>query len=222
MRFWYDGFLHRHPNITERWSTTQKKIRIDAEKNTAVIQHYYNLLSEYKDLPPQQKYAGDESGFDGDTSRCRKSVVPTGAPRPQQRGQSYTSHSAIMLIGNAAGDTIPGMIMLSGKLFDPSYALQAPSNWMIGFQENGYFMAQHFLDVLSHLVNNAVKERPLLFIVDGAKAHVDVKALNYAIENKIHILCLPPNTTHFLQVHDVSVFGPLKQRWNMGCMELKM
>ena len=40
-----------------------------------------------------------------------------------------------------------------------------------------------------------------------------------AIQHDIHILCLPPHTTHALQPLDRSVFGPLNKAFNTVCSE---
>jgi hypothetical protein len=38
-----------------------------------------------------------------------------------------------------------------------------------------------------------------LLIVDGHASHFTQSFLEYARENNIHVLCLPPHTTHALQ-----------------------
>lgn len=82
-----------------------------------------------------------------------------------------------------------------------------------GAQKNGYFAADHTLNVLQHFVRHAVATRPLLLILNGASSHVGEKMLQYAKANSIHILCLPSHTTHLLQVADVAVFHPFKAYW---------
>lgn len=59
-------------------------------------------------------------------------------------------------------------------------------------------------------------------IIDGAKAHCSLDALQYAVDHGIHILCLPPHTSHFLQVADLSIFGPFKSAWNEVCADHKL
>jgi DDE superfamily endonuclease len=41
-----------------------------------------------------------------------------------------------------------------------------------------------------------------------------------ALENNIHIFCLPPHTTHRLQPLDVGVFGPLQAAWQNWCNDI--
>ena len=53
----------------------------------------------------------------------------------------------------------------------------------------------------------------MLLIFDGHHSHISLELIELARENNIHLLCLPPHTTHLLQPLDVGVFGPLKQAW---------
>jgi hypothetical protein len=51
-------------------------------------------------------------------------------------------------------------------------------------------------DPPTHQVANG---RARLLIVDGHTSHFTQGFLEYAKENNIHVLCLPPHTTHALQ-----------------------
>jgi DDE superfamily endonuclease len=52
-----------------------------------------------------------------------------------------------------------------------------------------------------------------LLILDGHNSHCTFSFCNYAVDNKIIIICLPSHTTHAFQPCDVSTFGPLAQSW---------
>ena len=64
--------------------------------------------------------------------------------------------------------------------------------------------------IVQLLITQGPKEHPLLFILDGAGSHIDMSAVDFAIDNGMSVLLLPANLTHKLQVADVAVFGPLK------------
>jgi DDE superfamily endonuclease len=98
---------------------------------------------------------------------------------------------------------------------------ELPSDALVGVQESGYFIGENFLRVLQHIDQYAVSARPLLFIVDGCKGHIDLTAIDYARSKQINLLCLPSQTTHILQVADVALFGPFKRYWAAACNELK-
>lgn len=48
-----------------------------------------------------------------------------------------------------------------------------------------------------------------LIILDGHDSHISHAAIQYAVEQKIILLCLPSHTTHMIQPLDVSLFQPL-------------
>jgi hypothetical protein len=225
MRRWYENFTKRHRELGHRKSAAVKKVRLDAQVAEENIAQYFIYLAKYKDLPPSQMYAADETGLDGDGSRTPRVLAPVGMKRPSQQQDSYREHTSFLHIANAAGTTLPMIVIFKGKEKADLESIQqlaqlAPdAQW--GAQENGYFIGEHFMDVLAHFEKHATAKRPLLFIMDGAKGHVDDLAAQWARERDIHILLLPSNLTHLLQVADLSVFRPFKQFWKNECHQLK-
>ena len=55
--------------------------------------------------------------------------------------------------------------------------------------------------------------RPLLLIVDGHAAHVNLNVVHLLKENQIVCLMLPPHSTHCLQPIDVVLFNNVKTDW---------
>src|SRR5437588_9128039 len=49
-----------------------------------------------------------------------------------------------------------------------------------------------------------------ILIIDGHKTHIQLRTLEYAYENKILCLCLPPHSTHLMQPLDVGIFSVLQ------------
>jgi hypothetical protein len=219
---WYRGFKRRHPGLTERICQDISKQRITAQQNEANIANYFHLLSAFRELPRSQIYAGDETGLDGDGARRPRVVTQCGIARVTQELDSYREHTSLMHIGNAAGKTLPLIFIFKGQQIDQAVIPLLPSDALVGCQESGYFTGQNFLRILQHLNQHSDQEhRPLLFIVDGAKSHIDLAAIDLARSKQINILCLPSQTTHLLQVADVALFGPFKQYWKTACEELK-
>jgi hypothetical protein len=221
MRTWYKKFKKRHPAVTERICQNISKQRISAQANAGNIAHYFTLLSQFIHLPPSQIYAGDETGLDGDGDREHTALVQVGSQRPTQELDSYREHTSLMHIGNAEGESLPIIFIFKGKAIDQTVLSQIPDDALVGYQDNGYFTGAHFLRVLQHLDEHGCQTRPLLFIIDGAKGHIDLAALNFAVGRGIQVLCLPSNSTHILQVADVAVFRPFKMMWSSACETLK-
>jgi hypothetical protein len=222
MRGWFEGFMRRHPHLTSRISQGVKEVRLTAQANEDNIANYFRLLKQFIHLRPEQIYAADETGLDGDGARKPKVIVPKGTKRPTQQQDSYREHTSILHIGSAAGDSHPMAVMFKGTdKLDVNLMKQLPAGAVAGVQKNGYFTSDSFMSVLEHFHRYAVPARPVLLIIDGAKAHLDDSAVRFAKSEQIDILCLPSNTTHLLQVADVSLFRPFKLYWQAGCKALK-
>ena len=65
-----------------------------------------------------------------------------------------------------------------------------------------------FVDTLQHLHERTGSsvENKIVLIMDNAECHMNIHAVEYAIEHGIVIVTLPPHTTGKLQPLDVSVF----------------
>jgi hypothetical protein len=96
-------------------SANVKKVRLTAQTEDKNIASYFNKLSDFKDLPPEQIYAADETGFDGDGARRATVLAPTNMQRPAQVQDSYREHTSLLHIGNAAGDSLPMIWVFKGK-----------------------------------------------------------------------------------------------------------
>jgi DDE superfamily endonuclease len=56
--------------------------------------------------------------------------------------------------------------------------------------------------------------RPLLLILDGHAAHVNINIIRLMQEHQIICLILPPHSTHALQPIDVVLFNTVKNDWS--------
>lgn len=57
-------------------------------------------------------------------------------------------------------------------------------------------------------------EKPVLLIVDGHSSHKNLSNIKFAKTNNIHMISLPPHTTHKLQPLDRTYMEPLKAKYN--------
>jgi hypothetical protein len=63
-------------------------------------------------------------------------------------------------------------------------------------------------------------DEPILLILDGHGSHDTDEFVRIALEHSIHVLQLPPHTTHKTQPLDVGCFGPVKTAWLNRCDEV--
>ncbi|CAH2000355.1 unnamed protein product [Acanthoscelides obtectus] len=76
--------------------------------------------------------------------------------------------------------------------------------------------ADNFVNCLDHFIKHtkSSKENKCILVLDNHESHISPKALEKCKLNDMHLLTLPPHTSHQLQPLDVSVFGPLKRYYN--------
>lgn len=224
MKHWYSAFKARHPEISRRIAENMSKARLTAQQKEQNIASFFAKLEAFKSLPAEQLYAADETGLDGDGARREEVLAPTGTRRVFQKLESYREHTSILHVGNAAGISHPPVIIFKGKKLDADVGAQIAEHdpqAMYGAQENGYFLAEHSLQILVHFEKYLCASRPVLLIMDGAHCHIDRATAEFALSKQIHILLLPAHTTHILQVADVSLFAPFKHYWKAECIQLK-
>ena len=131
---------------------------------------------------------------------------------------------SIMTCINAAGSYIPNLYIFKKKtkpLID--YINNSEVGVVMAYQENGYMIAEIFLDWLMHFKNNVprgiTKENKHLLILDGHASHVTNEAIQFGIENGLDILTLPSHCFHEMQPLDVAIFHPFKL--NLGMEKLQ-
>lgn len=146
MKHWYTSFRMRHPDLSQRLSQQTEKQRVDAQRDTASISHYFSILKQFQHLPAAQIYAADETGLDGDSARQKKVLIPKGAARAHTRGKSYAEHTYILSACCADGTSLPPAFVFKGdpKKIDRLIVSQLPTGARYVQQRKGYFLKTHF------------------------------------------------------------------------------
>ena len=115
--------------------------------------------------------------------------------------------------GNAAGQVLPPLIIFDAKNIRQAWMKNEVPGSMYGSSDNGWINTDLFESWFYELfLPNAVKNRPLLLLLDGHSTHYQPEIIKLAKEHDVIILCLPPHTTHSTRPHDCGVFSPLKSQ----------
>jgi DDE superfamily endonuclease len=117
---------------------------------------------------------------------------------------------------SANGICLPPYVIYKSKHL---YDTWCPKNVIRGAMFNrtysGWIDEDRFYDYFKNLFIPQTKhvQRPLLLIVDGHTSHLSIKTAQLAIENEIHMVCLPAHATHLLQPLDVYTLKYVKTQW---------
>lgn len=218
---WYKAFLRRHPDVSERVSSSLGRQRAIVTPETihkwfGDLQCY--LMSEVPDWAalvndPRRFFNCDESGF----PLCPKSgkvLAPTGAKHVYEVTSSKTQITVLATF-NAVGDYLPPMIVYPGKRLR-DVGQDGFTEAMYAQTETGWMTAEVFLEFL-HSFHSFCRSKsfsfPVILFVDGHSTHLSHDCASFCSENNILLYCFPPNATHVLQPADHALFSPLKTSW---------
>ena len=80
------------------------------------------------------------------------------------------------------------------------------------------FFTRWFHDIFLPETNNISKGEPRLLIYDGLNSHISYEVARSAVDHNVHLLVLPPHSSHALQPLDVGVFKSTKTCWSTTCL----
>ena len=218
---WWTRFKERHPQLSLRTADPLSMSRANS-LSQATIDAYFNLLEEMlKENQLLDKasriYNMDESGMPL-SHKQPKRIAERGARKVHSRASGDKSQITIVACANAAGSTLPPMVIFKGERLNADYTKNQVPNTLYGMSKQGWIDSGLFYLWLRELfLKNIPPIRPVLLLLDGHSTHYTPEALREAQKEGVIILCLPPNTTHAAQPLDVSFFGPLKKHWSSVC-----
>lgn len=221
-RAWFEGFQRRHPNLTLRKPQPLSYCRA-ASSNQATIDDFFaklgamygrlNLISK-----PMYIYNADETGISV-VHKPGKVVAQLGRSNvysitSAERGKTHT----VLTCVSASGHAIPPMMVYPRKKCVPDNLRDgAVPGTLFTNSESGWINADLCLEWFKFFLEQIPFARPILLILDGHTSHTSIELIDLARENKIHLLCLPPHTTHILQPLDVGVFKSFKANFSKAC-----
>lgn len=124
-----------------------------------------------------------------------------------ERGKLTT----IICCYNATGFFIPPFFIYSRKKISRRLLNGSPLGTVATcITDNGWANGPKFLDWLQHFVENCrpTLKQKVILILDNHESHIE--ALEYARENGVIFLSLPPHTTHCMQPLYHCIYGPFE------------
>ena len=124
--------------------------------------------------------------------------------------------TTILLTISAGGICLPPYVIYKSKCLYDTWCLQNVIRGAVyNRTESGWINEDTFFDYMKNMFISQTKHipRPLLLIFDGHTSHLSLKTARLAIDNHIHLLCLPVHATHLLQSLDVYTLKYVKAQW---------
>lgn len=218
---WLSGFLERNPQLSVRTPEATSLARARAFNELTMKEYFSNL----ENLLQSTKVNGARI-FNLDESGCttvqkvpkvigEKGVKQVGQITSRERGELVT----ICGIVSASGIALPPAFVFPRKRFREVFLAGAPEGTLALVSDSGWMNSTIFIKVIEHVVANTKpnKEDPIVLVLDNHESHLSLDVLEYAESHGVHILTLPPHTSHKTQPLDRCVFGPMKKFFNDEC-----
>lgn len=132
-----------------------------------------------------------------------------------ERGETMT----IVCAMSAAGNFVPPALIFPRKRMKAELMDGAPPQSIGMISDSGYMNTSLFLDWLKHFEAHvrADADHPVLLIMDNHSSHRSLEAILFCRENNIHLLTIPPHSSHRIQPLDRCYFKALKTFYATEC-----
>ena len=151
----------------------------------------------------------DETGF-CTAQVCQRIIAKRGDKAVQGTiGGSGREYFTVLGAGSASGVRLPPYFVYKGKNLWSRWMTGGSAGSLYSVSDSGWMEGPNFKQWVEKMFLPAVKhltsKNLVLLIFDSHHSHISFELIELARKNNIHLLCLPPHTTHLLQ--------PLKQAW---------
>jgi hypothetical protein len=217
-KYWVTGFLRRNKRIKTLKSKGIDQKRIGRSRPD-LIRRFFDLLDQpgVKSIPPRNRWNFDETGvFQG--LGTNGLVVGQSQLRSTIKKQPFDLNWITIIEAISATEScLSPLVILKGKDVQHQWfpeELDYLTNWQFTTSEKGWTNDAIGLEWLKKVFlpgsKPAKTNEKRLLILDGHGSHITPDFMRICVTNRVHLLYLPPHTSHVLQPLDISVFGPLK------------
>lgn len=214
---WLKLFLARHSNLSFRRPTGTSIARLKGfNKESVTI--FFNLLEKEMDdfkYLASNIYNVDETGISVLPNKMPQILSPKGKKQiavvtSAERGSTITC----IICMNAAGSFVPPMMIFPRKRDHPLLMNGAPAGSIHACHPSGWIQAELFTKWFKHFLETTKPSAtsPVLLILDGHTSHTrNIEVIDLARKNNVHLLSIPPHSSHKIQPLDKTFMGPLKK-----------
>ena len=150
---------------------------------------------------------GRKPGF----KQCQRKSCTWGGNKPLYSTVStdQSETSTVLSFVNAVGCVCPLLVIHKGQWVQTNWSDSMPHFIKLAATSKGYIMKHQFhqysICFVQYLVKNSHLDCPHLLIIDSHKSHMyNLVFFEEMKENNIHIMAIPPYTSHILQLLDLT------------------
>jgi hypothetical protein len=223
---WLTAFKRRWPALrTGRGKPIESK-RVAALTPAIVDDHFdqYEKQVIRNSVEPANTWNMDELGYQKGQCQGEIFVYNKDIGRTVISRNDTTTWTTILECSNACGDSMPPFLIHSGKelyrrdLPDPIEDEDIYPGWYFTVSPKGWTNDVLAVEWLEKVFIPIAKERargaPVALILDGHGSHCTGAFLYRCWQKDIHLVYLPPHTSHILQPQDLGTYSSLKKYYS--------
>ncbi|KAJ8932986.1 hypothetical protein NQ318_011201 [Aromia moschata] len=196
---WIYSFMRRYPQLSFRKPEATSLSRVTAF-NRGEMDVFFNnleLLFEKYHFEVHRIYNVDETGI--------STVHNPGRILARKRRE--------------ARQYIPPMFIFKRMRMKDGLEKNGPAGAIYKCSKSGWITEELFTEWLQHFAKyaNATPEQPILLILDNHSTHSSLASYTFCRNSGIHLLSLPPHTSHRTHPLDVTFFKSLKTAYHQEC-----
>ena len=218
---WVNQFIKRNPSIKAQRSQRIDSLRINGASTDIIKQWFRHLaIPKIKTIKPANRWNMDEAGLlegQGSNGIVLGSSESRAILKTQPGSRIWTSFIECI---SATGQTLSPLVIFRGKTLQQQWFppdLLKYDHWNFTASPNGWTSDAIAVEWLKKIFIPSTKpqdpQEARLLIFDGHRSHESTEFMFTCFENNIHLLFLPPHSSHVLQPLDISIFSPLKRAY---------
>lgn len=184
----------------------------------AFFDDFENLVLQLGIVDPDYIWNVDETGVD-DIPKSRKVVGPKHVDLVQTVSGEKGDRYSIVTYVNAAGFSLPPMVIFKGKRYNPKWEENCPEGVLIRNSPKGYINKRLFYEYgkvfVKYLYDNNLLGRPHVILMDNHHAHLfNYRYLDMMFKRNLKVMGIPPHSSSLTQCLDKMPFRSFKDNWN--------
>ena len=187
------------------------------------FKEYAEVLKKLHIESPEYIWSGDETGVQT-VPREELYLGEVNEPLYSTVSADQGEMSTVLSFVNAVGRVCPPLVLHKGQRVQAKWSDSMPHFIKLAATSKGYIMKHQFHQYSIRFVQYLAKirhlDRPHLLIIDSHKSHVyNLAFFDQMKENNIHVMAIPPHTSHILQPLDSTPFVQFKHNWQAKLLE---
>ena len=223
---WAKYFVKRHPKILVKKAKNLSSACAMCANEINVknwFKEYEKVLADLNITSPEQIWSGDETGVQN-VPKEEYVLAQKWISANQIVSGEQGEMSTILTFVNGIGDVCPPMVIHKGQRVQQYWTEGSKPGVTLAATQKGYITKHKFhlygIRFVKYLKAKGKLDRPHILLIDSHKSHVyNMPFFEEMKENNIHVMAIPPHTSHIVQALDSTPYAQFKKNWQTSLVD---